>query len=276
MIAKIYQLPQQLTGTAGVNPNFKYMVSGDDLVSITTAGYLNQIDLQSNPIAVTDILQILYDFNLQTQVGTYNAFSVEINNGIITLSPVISEGNVILPVVSGNLPKFSGTLGVIGDSGILATRVAQLQSLPVVSGDVAVFSSTSGQLSDPGVLFSALINRNVYNSFNVNAGLFFDTRAYNAPGGAVSTLSQCGVITTDSLTTASGASYTVTMTPNVTFTSNSVIVFQLRSNGTNTAGNNILFSYNVVAFGNPAVITILNANSGALNGTVVFSYFVVR
>ena len=51
MGANIYQLPTQLVGTSGIEPNFKFMVTGDSLDVITTPGYLNQIDLQSNPVS---------------------------------------------------------------------------------------------------------------------------------------------------------------------------------------------------------------------------------
>ena len=276
MLVQIYQLPTQLAGTVDVFPNFKYMVTGNSLNDVTSAGFLNQVDLQSNPVSVTDILQILYDFNPTTQLGSYNAFSVTIVNGVITLSAEISAGNVILPVVAGNLAEFDDTSGVISDSGISAANVPVLSPLPVVVGDIPIFSSTGGSLTDSGILLTALINRNVQNSFNVSGGLLFNSAVYTAPGGVVSTSTQSGIITTDALTTASGSSYVVTISPFTTLTVNSIVMFQLLQAGTNTAGNNILFTYSVSGFASPIVLNIVNANAASLNGTIVFAYFVIR
>lgn len=276
MSAKIYQLPTSLSGTVNVFPNFKYMVTGDNLDAITAAGYLNQIDLQSDPVSVTDIIQVLYDFNPQTQAGTYNAFSVTIVDGIITLYAEISAGNVILPVISGHVAAFSGTSGAITDAGFAAANVARTPTLPVVVNRVPVYSSTGGDLADSSLLLTDLINRNIYQTFSLNAGLFFNSLPYTASAGALSVTSQSGIITTDSLTTAPGLTSTVTITTSFTVVANSSVFLQLRSNGTNTAGNNILFSYNVSGIAQPIVVTILNANSGALDGTLVFSYFVAR
>ena len=123
---------------------------------------------------------------------------------------------------------------------------------------------------------TALINRNVQNSFNVSGGLLFNSAVYTAPGGVVSTSTQSGIITTDALTTASGSSYVVTISPFTTLTVNSIVMFQLLQAGTNTAGNNILFTYSVSGFASPIVLNIVNANAASLNGTIVFAYFVIR
>ena len=87
MSANIFQLPIQVPAMVGVLPNSKYMVVGDNLATLTTAGYLNQVSLESNPVSATDVIQCLYSFNPATQTGTYGVFSVTISNGTITLSP---------------------------------------------------------------------------------------------------------------------------------------------------------------------------------------------
>lgn len=82
----IYQLPIQQPGMVGVFPNQKFAVFGDNLATITTAGYLNQVNLESNPISATDIVQVLYNFNNVSQKGTYGLFTVNISNsGVISL-----------------------------------------------------------------------------------------------------------------------------------------------------------------------------------------------
>lgn len=84
-MTNIYQLPMQVPGMVGVYPNQKFMVVGDSLSALTTAGYLNQVNLESNPISTNDVLQVLYAYNPQTQVGTYGVFTVSIANGVISL-----------------------------------------------------------------------------------------------------------------------------------------------------------------------------------------------
>ena len=56
---KLFQLPTPIPGTQGSLPNFKFMVSGDSIATITTAGYLNQVSLEGFPVAPTDVIQLL-------------------------------------------------------------------------------------------------------------------------------------------------------------------------------------------------------------------------
>jgi hypothetical protein len=85
----IYQLPTPIPAMVGVLPNLKFMVSTDNLATITAPGYIqaNNIDA-SLPLANTDVIMILYNYNLQTTVGTYGLFSVLVSQatGFITLT----------------------------------------------------------------------------------------------------------------------------------------------------------------------------------------------
>ena len=99
MVASIYQLPTQLVGTVRVEPNFKYMVVGDSLATITATGYLNQIDLQSTPVSPTDVLQVLYNYSGTANSGTFGVFSVTVVNGIITLNS-LSRGSTVSVILS--------------------------------------------------------------------------------------------------------------------------------------------------------------------------------
>ena len=66
------------TGLIGqqIEPRRCTMITTDNLATITTAGYLNNQNLFGNTILPTDIFDILYSFNQQTQVGTYGIFQV--------------------------------------------------------------------------------------------------------------------------------------------------------------------------------------------------------
>jgi hypothetical protein len=154
MSPKIYQMPQPLTGTTGVVPNFKYMVCGDNLDTITSAGYLNSLDLQSYPISSTDILQILYNFNLQTQVGSYGAFTVSLTDGIITLTAASVPGEIILPVTPGNFANWANTSGALHDLGYSPTN-SSLNKVAMYNGAIAakinyvpVFSDANGSIRE--------------------------------------------------------------------------------------------------------------------------------
>jgi len=85
-MAKIYQIPTQLTGSVGVFPSQKFAIFGDDIATVTAPGYINQADLEPNPLSTTDILVAFYDFDLNSQTGSYATFEIDIGaGGVITL-----------------------------------------------------------------------------------------------------------------------------------------------------------------------------------------------
>lgn len=134
----IYQLPTQQPGMVGVFPNQKFALFGDNLATVTTAGYLNSVNLESNPIAATDVIQALYSYNNVTKTGTYAVFTVSIANGVITLNQwtdnsaqvmllnalntMTGAGQIVLPKVNGteatNAVTANGTAGVITTSSL--------------------------------------------------------------------------------------------------------------------------------------------------------------
>lgn len=141
----IYQLPMQQPAMVGVYPGFKFAVFGDNLATITTAGYLNQVNLESNPISTTDVLQVLYSFNPQTQSGTYDVFTVTISSsGVITLVADTSAGDVLLPVTANNIAQFNGTTGQIYDGSAVAVHGGSIQAgLSGIAGTLSSFPSTA-------------------------------------------------------------------------------------------------------------------------------------
>lgn len=120
----ILQYPSVLPGQVGVLGAAKYMVSTDSISTIMTAGYLNNIDQAVFPIAASDVLGITYNFNTQTNSGSFTWATVTISNGVITVVELVSPGNVLLPVVSGDYAVFNGTSGQIKDSGQAPSNAA--------------------------------------------------------------------------------------------------------------------------------------------------------
>lgn len=103
-------------------------------------------------------------------------------------------------------------------------------------------------------------------------GLSNQSSTATGSGAAETCNAQAGVITTEALTTASGASSTRTLT-NSFITANSLVFVQLMG-GTNTVVVGVTAYVTAVAAGS-ATIKISNISGGALNGTVVYSFLVL-
>lgn len=85
----IIQYPTPIPATVGVLPSLKFMVSTDNLATVTTPNYLNNANVDSaKPISNTDIIMMLYGYNAQTTLGTYGLFQASVSGatGRITLA----------------------------------------------------------------------------------------------------------------------------------------------------------------------------------------------
>lgn len=142
----IYQLPMQVPGMVGVFPNQKFMVSGDNLATVTTAGYLNQVSLESNPVSSTDVIQCLYSFNIQSQTGSYAIFTVSISNGIITLVLAAGSGEVVLPTIANHIATYTNVSGGLSEDPATAISGGNIQAgLSGTAGFVASFPSAASK-----------------------------------------------------------------------------------------------------------------------------------
>lgn len=306
----ILQAPSVLPGQVGVIGAIKYMVTTDNLATITTAGYLNNLDLAVNPIAASDVLGVTYSYNLQTNSGTFALFTVSLSNGVITLAQQVDPGNVLLPVVSGNVPVFNGTTGQIKDSGAALSNSADAfivsspgsltsgnfptlgdakgtitmglppsaasQSFVVVSpgglitNHIAKFSDANGTVADAGFLASNVMLLNAVNTLSGSGSIVYVKANGTEAANAVTANGQAGVITTSSLTTAGGANYAITWT-NSSIASTSSILLTLMG-GTNTTKN---ITIQATAGSGTSTLTIYNNTAAtALNGTILIGYFI--
>ena len=138
----IYQLPTQVPGMVDVLPNQKFAVFGDDLTAVTTAGYLNQAALESNPLSNNDIIQALYSYNQQSKSGTYGIFTVSISNlGVITLNAWANPGEVVLPTIANNWAMFTNTSGTLGN--ILKANGTEATNAVTASGKAGVITTSA-------------------------------------------------------------------------------------------------------------------------------------
>jgi hypothetical protein len=103
--------------------------------------------------------------------------------------------------------------------------------------------------------------------------LTLDSSTATATAGAATLDKQSGVITSEALTTAAAAAYTLTLTNSVVSTGSRV--FASVENGTNTAGIPVLST--VTAAAGSTVIKVFNLHAAdALNGTIKIHFLVVR
>ncbi len=139
----IYQLPTPLAGTPGILPVQKYMVVGDNLATLTTAGYLNGVNLEGFPLATTDIINCIYGFNPVTQVGTFLQLAVSISNGVITLTALSNAGEVTLPTIANHIAIYTNTLGHLSEDAATAINGGNIQAgLSGTAGFLASFPAT--------------------------------------------------------------------------------------------------------------------------------------
>lgn len=248
----IYQLPTQVPAMVDVFPNQKFAVFGDNLATITSAGYLNQVNLESNPLSRTDVLQVLYSYNQVTKVGTYGIFTVSISNsGVITLVVWANPGDVVVPTVVGDFAQFNSVNGQLIDNGKSATNAAKTK---VVMADAATTLNNWAMFTDVAGTIGNILKAN-------------GTEAANA----VTASGKAGVITTSALTTVAGASYAITWT-NTQIAAASAIQLTLMG-GTNTIKD---ITLQATAGAGTSTLTIYN-NDGTnpLNGTLLIGYQVV-
>jgi hypothetical protein len=144
----------------GVVPRRVKIVSTDNLAAVSAAGYLNNVSRESGyNLYPTDVVDMWYSYISNANPGTYEVFTVSISNGVITLVPFVSSGNVLLPVVSGDFAIFNGTSGQIKDSSQAASSLSNpfVVTSPgtLTTNHIAQIADANGSIKDGGVLGTA-------------------------------------------------------------------------------------------------------------------------
>lgn len=99
------------------------------------------------------------------------------------------------------------------------------------------------------------------------------TKTASATSGAATLNSPSGVITSEALTTAAAATYTLTLTNTCIAAADIVLVTM--GNGTNSAGAPVVTTVTPAA--GSVVVVVKNVHvSAALNGTLTFAYAIVK
>lgn len=192
----IKQLTTDVAGQVGVYPRRVKMITTDSVTTVTTAGYLSGSQQMGYTFYPTDIFDIWYDYVDDLSPGTYGQFLPTFSNGVITLSLDVTQGNVTFPVVSGNLPKFDGTAGVISDSGIAATSVivnsnnsGQTIAATTSSATPGTIRSVIGSMTGTATTMTSgnLVGvRGVVNYVGASGGFIYGTQGKIIPTGTLS------------------------------------------------------------------------------------------
>jgi hypothetical protein len=150
----VLQFPIPIPVTVGSLPSLKFMVTTDNFVTITTANYLNSANMDSaNPMAPTDIVMALYNYDPRFQTGTFEIFTVTIDvRGVITLN--LWNGGVVLPVEVNDIAMFYNTLGAIYD-GVNVTARHQGNIQAGLSGTQGGFISFPSSANAGNFIFEA-------------------------------------------------------------------------------------------------------------------------
>lgn len=168
----IYQFPMPIPVTNGNYPQFKFAVFGDNLSTVTTAGYLQTSAIESGiPLSNADIIMALYGFNQQTLTGTFGIFTVSISasTGLVTLASWGNPGDAILPTTANYLAHFTNTTGTISSG---AGNVIQPGNISAgLSGTAGTVSSFPGTASKGSLILAGVANTGNTNTTISNAAM---------------------------------------------------------------------------------------------------------
>lgn len=260
-MTNILQFPTPIPVTNGNYPQFKFAVFGDNLATVTTAGYLNQSAIASGiPLSNADVIQALYSFNTTTQTGTFGIFTVSIasSTGQITLTTWANPGDVVTPTTANYLAHFTNTTGTISSAAANVTNPGNISA--GLSGTAGVLKSFPGTASKGSFNFQATANTGDTVSTLTNAAMGQATTiTIPDPAGATGNVAVApAALVNNNLVKASGtagliadagiATTAVMQTTAVNTMSGSGQIILVKANGTE-AGNA------VTASGNAGVIT---------------------
>jgi hypothetical protein len=147
-MANIYQPPLPIPATSGTLPNLKFMIVGDNLAAVTTAGYLTSQALEGYTLSNNDILLMLYSYNQQTGAGSFGIFTVSIAGatGVITLTSWSNPGEVVLPTIANHIATYTNTTGTLSEDPATAISGGNIQAgLSGTAGYLASFPATSAK-----------------------------------------------------------------------------------------------------------------------------------
>lgn len=200
--------------------------------------------------------------------GTLISFPATAANGSLILAATNAGGAFNTTISNGTMGQSS--VITIPDVGA-ATGQFVVKSAAFVSGNFPQNSGTAGLVIDSGLAVSNVVSKIAANTFSGAGQIILAKASGTEAANAVTASGNAGFITTSALTTAAGATYSITWT-NTQITATSVIGLTIQG-GTNTVQS---IQFTCVAGSGSATLVIHNIGpTDALNGTVIIGYSVL-
>jgi hypothetical protein len=271
----LLQLVRVSVGQVGVQPGEVKMLASDNLATITAAGYLNGAGLQLQEVNLSplDVIDCMYSYDSVLGTASYVVLTVSISNGVITLVEDVSQGDVLLPVVSGNFAVFNGTTGQIKDAGYLPSNAAKtvvvMAGSAVVANHMALFQDTTGTVDDTAA--TAINNGSVQAGLSGTAGTLISFPSTAARGALIlAAVANAGNTNTTISNASMGQASVISIPDPGASTANFLLDAGTNAAGTFTVANivNLKYGATPVAQVDPASCTI-SAVAGAANTATI-------
>ena len=149
----VFNLERISIGQVGIKPGSLKMVSSDNLVTITTAGYLNNMGtliLPNLQIAPSDVIECLYSYNVITDSGTLVYLQPSITNGVITLVSLNAPATITLAnglIFVGNASNVATGVALSGDATISNTGVMTIANNAITTAKILAANVTLAKLA---------------------------------------------------------------------------------------------------------------------------------
>lgn len=257
------------------------LVAPSESGTITTPTVANQIAYATNTLgtlAATGLSTALFNAGnlsagLSGTAGALYSFASAATSGKLGLVGVANSGNFTVNISNASYGQASTVS--FADVGSAAGRfLVANTATPFTSGNIPKASGTGGLMVDAGIGAANLMVLNAVNTMAAASQIILDKGTGTESSNAVTINKMSGVITTTSLTTAGGATETITLT-NSEVAANSVVLASIGNGGVggNTATNAYTLSTTVSLHTVVFVITNTTAAT-ALNGTLVINFAV--
>lgn len=209
---------------------------------------------------------------LSGTAGILESYPATATTGKLQLVGVSNAANYTVSVSNTSFGQASTVS--FADVGSAAGRfLVANTATPFTDGHVVKASGTGGLTLDSGFLASNVMLLNAVNTMAAASQIILDKGVGTEASNAVTINKQAGTITTTSLTTAGGATETITLTNSEVATTSQVLVSI--GNGTNTATNAYSVSTTITG-AHTVVFVVTNLTAAtALNGTLVINFAVV-
>lgn len=231
---------------------YQYDENGNISSGKLTVEVNSPTDLNDAPGFAVGAIVVLPDvtgFNVLINVGTPESSS------FVTLGTLmVADGGSIFDTSYNELLKFVSTASAINELTVTNAATGSSPSLSATGGDTDINAELIGKGKG---------------SLQLGTG----TRTATATAGAATLSKESGVITSEALTTAAGAAYTLTLT-NTKITAADQVYVSV-ANGTNSAGVPVVST--VTEGSNGAIIVIQNEHSAdAFNGTLKIKFSLLK